>query len=83
MTFNRQDTDEDLYLDGLKEIIKRARGFAKPTPERDFWDDYTGAYERMIQGTATKDAPWYVVPADNKWFTCVVRRGGGRSETPA
>jgi hypothetical protein len=30
------------------------------------------AYEEMIQGTATKDAPWYVVPADNKWFTRVV-----------
>ena len=30
------------------------------------------AYEQMIQETATKDAPWYVVPADNKWFTRVV-----------
>ena len=30
------------------------------------------AYEEMIQGTATKDAPWYVVPANNKWFTRVV-----------
>jgi heat shock protein HspQ len=30
------------------------------------------AYEEMIQETATKDAPWYVVPADNKWFTRVV-----------
>jgi polyphosphate kinase 2 (PPK2 family) len=40
--------------------------------ERDFWDDYMEAYEQMIQETATKDAPWYVVPADNKWFTRVV-----------
>ncbi len=30
------------------------------------------AYEQMIQETATKDAPWYVVPADNKWFTRVI-----------
>jgi hypothetical protein len=30
------------------------------------------AYEQMIQETATKDAPWYIVPADNKWFTRVV-----------
>jgi hypothetical protein len=30
------------------------------------------AYEEMIQETATKDAPWYVVPADNKWFTRVI-----------
>ena len=40
--------------------------------ERDFWNDYMEAYEQMIQETATKDAPWYVVPADNKWFTRVV-----------
>jgi PPK2 family polyphosphate:nucleotide phosphotransferase len=40
--------------------------------ERGFWDDYQQAYEDMIQNTATKDAPWYVVPADNKWFTRVV-----------
>jgi hypothetical protein len=34
-----------------------------------------GAYEEMIQETATKEAPWYVVPADNKWFTRVVVAG--------
>ena len=39
---------------------------------RDFWDDYMQAYEQMIQQTATKEAPWYVVPADNKWFTRVI-----------
>jgi len=37
--------------------------------ERGFWDDYMEAYEDMIRNTATKYAPWYVVPADNKWFT--------------
>jgi polyphosphate kinase 2 (PPK2 family) len=40
--------------------------------ERGHWDDYQEAYEDMIRATATKDAPWYVVPADNKWFTRVV-----------
>ena len=40
--------------------------------ERDYWDEYMEAYEEMIRGTATKHAPWYVVPADNKWFTRVV-----------
>jgi len=40
--------------------------------ERGFWNDYQKAYEDMIQNTATKNAPWYVVPADNKWFTRVV-----------
>jgi len=40
--------------------------------ERGFWKDYQEAYEEMIQQTATKHAPWYVVPADNKWFTRLV-----------
>ena len=40
--------------------------------ERVHWDDYMKAYEDMIRHTATKDSPWYVVPADNKWFTRLV-----------
>jgi polyphosphate kinase 2 (PPK2 family) len=40
--------------------------------ERERWDDYQKAYEDMIQNTATENAPWYVVPADNKWFTRLV-----------
>ena len=43
--------------------------------ERGFWKDYQEAYEEMIQQTATKHAPWYVVPADNKWFTRLVVAG--------
>jgi len=37
--------------------------------EREYWDDYMDAYEQTIRHTASKHAPWYVVPADNKWFT--------------
>jgi PPK2 family polyphosphate:nucleotide phosphotransferase len=40
--------------------------------ERGFWDDYMHAYEETIRHTATPYAPWYVVPADNKWFTRLV-----------
>lgn len=40
--------------------------------EREFWDDYMDAYEEMIRNTATPSAPWYVIPADNKWFTRLV-----------
>src|ERR1700726_4836599 len=36
--------------------------------ERKFWDDYQEAYEEMVQTKATKRAPWYVLPADNKWY---------------
>ena len=37
--------------------------------ERQHWDAYMEAYEEMIQHTASEQAPWYVVPADHKWFT--------------
>jgi PPK2 family polyphosphate:nucleotide phosphotransferase len=40
--------------------------------ERKFWDDYMHAFEEVIRATASKRAPWYVVPADNKWFTRLV-----------
>jgi len=40
--------------------------------ERAYWDNYMDAYEQMIRNTATKKAPWYVVPADNKWYTRLV-----------
>ena len=45
------------------------------TKERGFWDDYMDAYEKAIRETATKNAPWYVIPANNKWFTRVVVAG--------
>jgi PPK2 family polyphosphate:nucleotide phosphotransferase len=45
---------------------------ANDAKERGFWDDYMKAYEETIRETATEDSPWYVVPADNKWFTRVV-----------
>ncbi len=37
--------------------------------EREYWDDYQAAFEDMIRHTATRHAPWYIIPADNKWFT--------------
>ena len=40
--------------------------------ERQRWDEYQQAYEEMIRGTATEHAPWYLAPADNKWFTRLV-----------
>ncbi len=43
--------------------------------ERGHWDEYMAAYEDMIANTATKEAPWYIVPADNKWFTRLVVAG--------
>jgi PPK2 family polyphosphate:nucleotide phosphotransferase len=60
------------FLERLENPEKQWKFSASDTQEREFWDQYMEAYEDMIRHTATKDAPWYVVPADNKWFTRVV-----------
>src|SRR6188472_1471547 len=60
------------FLERIEDPLKNWKFSSNDANERDFWDDYMEAYEEMIQETATKDAPWYVVPADNKWFTRVV-----------
>jgi PPK2 family polyphosphate:nucleotide phosphotransferase len=60
------------FLDRIDDPLKNWKFSSNDANERDFWDDYMEAYEQMIQETATKEAPWYVVPADNKWFTRVV-----------
>ena len=57
------------FLDRIDHSEKNWKFSSNDASERDFWDDYMGAYEEMIQETATKESPWYVVPADNKWFT--------------
>ena len=59
------------FLDRIDHSEKNWKFSSNDANERDFWDDYMGAYEEMIQETATKESPWYVVPADNKWFTRV------------
>jgi PPK2 family polyphosphate:nucleotide phosphotransferase len=60
------------FLERIEEPEKNWKFSANDANEREHWDDYMEAYEDMIQNTATKAAPWYVVPADNKWFTRVV-----------
>jgi len=60
------------FLERIDDPLKNWKFSSNDAAERDFWDDYMQAYEEMIQETATKEAPWYVVPADNKWFTRVI-----------
>ena len=60
------------FLERLENTEKNWKFSANDIKERDYWDDYMTAYEDMIRQTATPDAPWYVVPADNKWFTRIV-----------
>ena len=63
------------FLERIEEPEKNWKFSANDAKERGYWDDYMGAYEDMIRNTATKEAPWYVVPADNKWFTRAVVAG--------
>jgi PPK2 family polyphosphate:nucleotide phosphotransferase len=60
------------FLARLDQPEKNWKFSAADVRERECWDDYQKAYEEMIQNTATMHAPWYVVPADNKWFTRLV-----------
>jgi polyphosphate kinase 2 (PPK2 family) len=56
----------------LDDAAKNWKFSAADIKERGYWDDYAEAYEDMIRSTAAKHAPWYVVPADNKWFSRLV-----------
>ncbi len=67
-----KDEQKKRFLERLEDPDKRWKFSANDAKEREFWNDYMAAYEDLIRHTATKDAPWYVVPADNKWFTRVV-----------
>jgi PPK2 family polyphosphate:nucleotide phosphotransferase len=60
------------FLARLDEPEKNWKFSAADIRERECWSDYMNAYEDMITHTASQHAPWYVVPADNKWFTRVV-----------
>lgn len=60
------------FMERIENPDKNWKFSATDAKEREHWDDYMKAYEDTIRNTATKEAPWYVVPADNKWFTRVV-----------
>jgi len=60
------------FLARIDEPEKHWKFSSSDVRERQYWDDYMEAYEEAIRATATKDAPWFVVPADNKWFTRLV-----------
>ena len=60
------------FMERLDDRAKNWKFSASDLKERDYWDDYQRAYEQAIAATAAPHAPWYVVPADNKWFTRLV-----------
>jgi PPK2 family polyphosphate:nucleotide phosphotransferase len=60
------------FLARLDEPEKNWKFSASDIHEREYWDDYQAAYQEMIANTATHHAPWYIVAADNKWFSRLV-----------
>jgi len=60
------------FLSRLEEPAKNWKFSASDVTERERWHEYMAAYEEMIRRTATPHAPWYVVPADKKWYTRLV-----------
>ncbi len=63
---------KERFLSRLDEPEKNWKFALADVRERQHWGAYMRAYEEMIQNTSTKRAPWYVVPADHKWFTRLV-----------
>ena len=56
------------FLSRIKEPEKNWKFSASDFEERKYWDDYQEAFEIAINKTATKEAPWFLVPADHKWY---------------
>lgn len=60
------------FLERIENPAKNWKFSMQDVKERAHWDEYMNAYEQTIQHTASDYAPWYVVPADHKWFTRLV-----------
>lgn len=63
------------FLDRITEPAKRWKFSMNDVEERKLWDKHQNAYEEMIRATSRPEAPWFVVPADHKWFTRMVVAG--------
>jgi PPK2 family polyphosphate:nucleotide phosphotransferase len=64
-----KDEQKERFLQRIDNPEKNWKFSADDMKERECWDDYMAAYEKAIQETATEQSPWYIIPADKKWFT--------------
>ncbi|MGB7618036.1 MAG: polyphosphate kinase 2 family protein [Pseudolabrys sp.] len=71
------------FLDRIDEPAKRWKFSMGDVAERKLWDKYQHAYEDLIRQTSRPEAPWFVVPADHKWFTRMVVAGALAQELQA
>jgi polyphosphate kinase 2 (PPK2 family) len=67
-----KDEQKRRFLERIEEPSKNWKFSMGDVIERKLWDKYMAAYEDMIRNTSRPEAPWHVVPADNKWFTRIV-----------
>lgn len=67
-----KDEQKKRFLERLRNPEKHWKFSLADIHEREHWDDYQRAYEEMIRNTSSSQSPWYVVPADHKWFTRLV-----------
>ncbi len=67
-----QQEQKKRFLERVEAPDKNWKFSPSDLKERSYWKDYMEAYETTIRATASKHAPWYVVPADNKWFTRLI-----------
>jgi len=70
-----KDEQRKRFLERIEEPGKRWKFSMGDVAERKLWDKYMDAYQDMIRHTSAAHAPWYVVPADNKWFARLVVAG--------
>ena len=63
-----KDEQKRRFIERVDDADKNWKFSAADARERGYWKDYMIAYEEMIQNTSTEDAPWYVIPADNKSY---------------
>ena len=67
-----KDEQRKRFIDRLEKPSKNWKFSASDLEERSFWDQYQNCYEDAIMATSTKNAPWYILPADTKWYTRLV-----------
>ena len=67
-----KEEQQKRFLSRIDDASKNWKFSMKDVREREHWDEYMQAYEQTVKHTATRYAPWYVVPADAKWFTRLV-----------
>jgi PPK2 family polyphosphate:nucleotide phosphotransferase len=63
-----KDEQKNRFLERINDPEKNWKYNSADIAEREHWDEYMAAYEQVIKETATEHAPWYIIPADNKWF---------------